>query len=1184
MDIIAGLVVVFAIIALIVNEFSGKIQNKHKPSATILNLSVFIFLIGSWYFYFGKLHFFAIADFIWVMFGLICILLYCRSKFIAGKFASILVSEIDSLKKTLILKFTPDHLKEIHKITIEVRRARKYFLYIYLFSFPITSFYIVRTIGGIPNSYLIILVIAIYISWFLDGYWMYPYDSLRKMAKDLPLFFDAIEPAIDNELYVAAYNSGKKKHSYSYFGIIYWVIFALFLYFIPMLSNDSEFADIVAWFGLPASIILITSIFIHFLCRFSEGPIVDYIDGLSLLIIMTSLIHVFLFSILVTFFGDVGFWIGLILMPVNVRFVLHAMSLHDKFTETTHGNKLFLYCVCILLLAAISIEGFPRLQSKNFISQAEQRLTSGDMQLAKEKANMSIASIDTYYCVSKQLPILSITPRKIIVDAKLILAQVAIASCNLSEASMHLNSLSKFNGFGSKKSEINSLLLRFDLYSALGMREKRNELIETAYEKTSETLNKSYWTALVNRYRAKLAIEQGHYEEAVNILYDIRKVGKQIGSYTLISSAMCGWGDAYYKKGRFSEAKESYAEALKFSQKFKAKGDEALYLLKLAMSEKELGNLKPALQHLTGAVNIVREVSSKEVLWQSLYQKGLILRDEGKQKEALDSFLEAIGIIDTVRGGFQKEEYRLGYMANKIPVYESAVSIASQMENDYKAFTYAQKAKSRVFLDLLGTREVAYHEKDHELAQKERQFQIKINVLSQRIVEEQSKPERLQSGKLKEWKEELQKVLNEHSQILAEIKRTNPRLASLTTTPTVNISDVQNVLHRDEIFLEYFVLDDKTMLWAITKEEVKTFEISIGRDRLKTMVSKIREPITHNITPSITELNEAYKDLLGPVSVYLERKRHVIIALHDKLYLLPFETLVVAKGTPTYVVDRWFVSYYPSASVLVLNRKYQEKKELPAKPLFAVGDPVFSTDDPRYPSKDKKAIQVAMADEKKGAIYRRVWMDDTVKPVTGDTKVQVVLDRLNATGSEVKAISRLWGVSEEEDNIKLGVKATEKEVKEADHTKYRYEHYATHGVLRGDIPGLKEPALVFSLPNAQDMADDEGFLTMSEIFGLRTNADMVTLSACKTALGEETPGEGLVGLTRAFMYAGTPSVVASLWSVADQSTADLMTAYYKHLKQGKNKAEALSLAKRSLKKGGYHNPFYWAPFILVGEK
>lgn len=537
-----------------------------------------------------------------------------------------------------------------------------------------------------------------------------------------------------------------------------------------------------------------------------------------------------------------------------------------------------------------------------------------------------------------------------------------------------------------------------------------------------------------------------------------------------------------------------------------------------------------------------------------------------------------------MRGSLTKEEYRLGYAAGKMPVYERTALLLHEAGKKDEAFSYTQKGKSRILLDLLGTRMVAYRDEDRKLADKEHLLQMKVKALLERVSEEESKPERLQSGKLKDWKEELQKALKEHNEVLAEIKRTNPRLASLTTAPTVKISDVQNVLHPDEVFLEYFVTDEKILLYALTRSDVKIFEIPVNRNKLNDIVSQIYEPISTNSTPSISALNSAFMNILEPALRNFGNKSHLIIAPHDKLYLIPFETLVMSTGAPTYVVDKYLVNYYPSASILVLNRKYQEKKSTPSRPIFAVGDPVFSTDDPRYASKDKKPVQLVMADKESGALYRRIMMDDTIKPVSEKTKAQVVIGRLIATALEVKGISSILGVPEGSGDIKIGLNATEKEVKGRDHTLYRYEHYATHGVLRGDIPGLKEPALVFSLPNHEDPQSDEGFLTMSEIFGLRINSDMVVLSACKTALGEDVLGEGLIGLTRAFMYAGTPSVVASLWSVADESTAKLMTEYYRYLKQGKDKADALTLAKRNLRRSGYYNPYYWAPFVLIGER
>jgi len=185
----------------------------------------------------------------------------------------------------------------------------------------------------------------------------------------------------------------------------------------------------------------------------------------------------------------------------------------------------------------------------------------------------------------------------------------------------------------------------------------------------------------------------------------------------------------------------------------------------------------------------------------------------------------------------------------------------------------------------------------------------------------------------------------------------------------------------------------------------------------------------------------------------------------------------------------------------------------------------------------------------------------------------------------VRGIASVLGLPESSPDVRLGGDATERMVKQANHFDYQYEHFATHAIIAGDIPVLKEPALILSFPSPGDPVSDDGYLTMSEIFALRMNADLVVLSACKTALGEDVPGEGLVGLTRAFMYAGSPTVIATLWSVADdESNVNLMTSMYRHLRNGKSKDEALTLAKRELRHDpAFAGPFHWAPFILLGE-
>lgn len=190
-------------------------------------------------------------------------------------------------------------------------------------------------------------------------------------------------------------------------------------------------------------------------------------------------------------------------------------------------------------------------------------------------------------------------------------------------------------------------------------------------------------------------------------------------------------------------------------------------------------------------------------------------------------------------------------------------------------------------------------------------------------------------------------------------------------------------------------------------------------------------------------------------------------------------------------------------------------------------------------------------------------------------------------------------MSENSPDIKMGLQANEQVIKQTDLTIFQNLIFATHGILGTEVPYFQQPALVLS---QMDKGEEDGFLTMEEILGMRLNADLVTLSACQTGLGKQIKGEGVVGLSRAFMYAGTKSVLVSLWSVSSNSTEVLMKAFYGYLKEGKSKAEALRLAKHDVRQGIFElsvgrgiavtekkikvngsHPFFWAPFVLIGE-
>ena len=238
--------------------------------------------------------------------------------------------------------------------------------------------------------------------------------------------------------------------------------------------------------------------------------------------------------------------------------------------------------------------------------------------------------------------------------------------------------------------------------------------------------------------------------------------------------------------------------------------------------------------------------------------------------------------------------------------------------------------------------------------------------------------------------------------------------------------------------------------------------------------------------------------------------------------------------------------------------------------LLGIADPITSSDDPRYVVASLRAntgSQDRPAEPNEHASVDRM------------VSRGLSLERLPGTADEVQAIAKLFLSTPPRAEIRMGTDATKEELLLTDLRRYRFIHFATHGLLPVES-GIKEPALILSYDGK---GKDDMLLTLSEILELRLRADMVVLSACNTGSGEVTRAEGVASLGSAFLAAGASSVMVSLWQVADSSTALLMEEFYRNLVSGKSKSAALATARQTLIAKHYENPFFWAPFVLTGE-
>jgi len=243
-----------------------------------------------------------------------------------------------------------------------------------------------------------------------------------------------------------------------------------------------------------------------------------------------------------------------------------------------------------------------------------------------------------------------------------------------------------------------------------------------------------------------------------------------------------------------------------------------------------------------------------------------------------------------------------------------------------------------------------------------------------------------------------------------------------------------------------------------------------------------------------------------------------------------------------------------------------------------VADPVFNSNDPR--AKGAPAAPAGEGDTR-GLGLASALTDVAGTPANQTPATGLQLARLTGTRTEAEEIAKLTRAGGGTADVWLDLQANEASVQTKDLKNYRIMHVATHGLLNAERPQFT--GLVLSLVGNKT---GDGFLRTDEIFNLKLGAPLVMLSACETGLGKEKRGEGVIGLTRAFMYAGAPTVGVSLWSVADRSTAELMTDLYKRMLtgQGMSAVAAKRAAQQNMITGKkYSAPFYWAPFVLVGE-
>jgi len=699
----------------------------------------------------------------------------------------------------------------------------------------------------------------------------------------------------------------------------------------------------------------------------------------------------------------------------------------------------------------------------------------------------------------------------------------------------------------------------------------------------------------------------GNYEKALSYLEKALLLDNQLKRNDYISMDLNNLGVIYRRKGVISGEKESFYKALNYFNEclklvetvrdvkteikllnnigfvyinLKDYSDAWKYLKSgLKKAEKaqnieligsiltNMGNLHFNLRNYEKSINlyqrsieITNNTGDSQILWEAYFGLGQCYEKKNDYSQALMNYKKSIDTIDHIRSQISIDIYKAGFVRDKLKVYESLIDLLYRLNrNDVsksymkELFQTVERAKARAFMEELGESKIDIGERlGIELKAKENEISGRIS----KVMQELSRRD-LSRKSRKELLKVLQQGEDEYLSLISKMREEAPGVAELIDPLPCQAEQVQKLLDEKTALIEYFLGENQSVMFFISKNEIEVHPLPSGSEierSLKAYLKSLSDSPKKQFK-GILAANRIYKEILPSIPGSIE---NLIIVPDGVLYYLPFETLVFSsQGQRTenkYLIDRYKISYVPSSSALLFLSENKPGSKR-SKNLLAFGNPSYTLTNS---SKGKES-------ETEVEIMRELYLDQgfDFSPLPYSEKEVLGISSHFPSGSR---------------DVYLRDEAKEEIFKKVSLKDYRIIHFACHGFLSEEYPFRS--ALVLSL---NENSSEDGFIQVRELYNLRLRADLVVLSACQTGRGRMERGEGLLGLPRIFFYAGAKSVVSTLWRINDESTAVFMNWFYNYLSEGKDKAQALQLAKLRMLDSKYSHPFYWASFVLNGD-
>lgn len=806
----------------------------------------------------------------------------------------------------------------------------------------------------------------------------------------------------------------------------------------------------------------------------------------------------------------------------------------------------------------------------------------------------------------------------------------------------HQQALALRRTVGDRTGEATSLGNLGSVSLALGESQKALDYFLEALALHRQSGRKRNEAVMLNNI-GNLFLDLGEAEKAVTYFEQSLAIRREIADRRGEATTLNNLGSLYFDIGQIDRAIDLHQKALAINQAINARDNEASVQHNLARNLNAVGERQRAIELYEQAIARRREIGERVGLAASLRDLGQVYSSSGNPAKARECFDEALTVVratgvksdeaatliaiasherrlgnletarslaeqavllgENLRAKLESHELRASYAARIQRFYDEYLRILADLHAAHPeaghaatAFAVSERARARTLLDLLAETSLELREGvDPKLIAREREIFDSLTIKRARL--QKAFAAKTPPANLEQLEREVNELDTTLDKIQREIRTSSPRYTALTRGNTISLAETRAVLDADTALIEYRFTEDAGFAWVVTTEGVVLRRLTEQKD-IEELARKAYEQLTaRNRRQKFESADErqarfAQADaqatqLLGTLSSYvisplepaLAKKKKILVVPDGALSYLPFGVLQVAgtkKGATVPLIERFEVTVLPSASALAaLRKEYAGRKPAP-KPVAILADPVFSSSDERLlnarqpaPAATTRAVPGSETDDVTRAVRGCI---------PGDESTEIL--RLPYSRREAETIRSVVG---NDCFLALDFKADLGTAVSPELSKYRIVHFATHGFLNSRNPELS--GLIFSLVD-EGAKPKNGFLRLHDVFGMKLPAQLVVLSGCRTGLGKEIRGEGLVGLTRGFMYAGAERVMVSLWDVNDEATAELMARFYKH-HLGPEKlspSAALRAAQLELsREKKFGSPYYWAAFTLQGE-